>query len=201
MKTLKGEQSASEKHIECPTIFPASLSNASLRTSPSNNSLPSNVPSTTLIPLSLILTASSSSSISSVLRTSPNIAGTANSTTAPFTIATEACPTPPSMPPTNPPPTAPPLPGSLVLVASSPFQSHAYSASPSPSPSIRITPPLAYPGSSVQVTPPTLGPPTCRLSSTSHWGNCLPNRSEMPSQPPTWTHPRSAPLSMHSSRL
>jgi len=30
------------------------------------------------------------------------------------------------MPPSNPPPTVPPLPGSLVLVASSPFQSHVY---------------------------------------------------------------------------
>src|SRR6266436_3675674 len=47
MKEIKGEQSASRKHIECLTIFPASLSNNSLKTSLSNSSPLSNVPSTT----------------------------------------------------------------------------------------------------------------------------------------------------------
>src|SRR6266403_1086050 len=105
------------------------------------------------------------------------------------------------MPPLNPPPTAPPLPGSLVLVASSPFRSHAYSASPSPSPATRTTLSLAFPDSSAQATHPTPKPQTCPSSSTSHWGDCHPNRSAMPSQPPTWTHPRSVPLSMPSSKL
>src|SRR6266478_10200946 len=174
-KEIKGGRPALKKHIKCLTIFPASLSNNSPKTSLSNNSLPSNAPSTTLIPLSLVLTASSVSDTSSTPSTSSNTVGIASSTTAPFTTTIETCPPAPSMPPTNPPTTAHPLPGSLVLVATSPFQSRNYSASlsPSPSPPTRITPPLAYPGSSAQATPPTLGPPTCRSSSTSHWGDCV----------------------------
>src|SRR6266403_356870 len=198
---LKEKRLAPEKHIECLTIFPASLSNNSLKTFLSNSSLPSKDPSTTLTPPNPTLTVSSASDISSVPSTSSNTAGIASSTTAPSTIATEACLPAPSMPPMNPPPTAHPLPGSLVLVATSPFQSRNYSASPSPSPSTRTTPPLAYPGNLVRVTPPTLGPPPCRSSSTSHWGDCHPNQSGTPSQPPTWTHPCSAPLSMRSSKL
>src|SRR6266478_5115056 len=105
------------------------------------------------------------------------------------------------MPLLNPPPTAPPLPGSLVLVASSPFQSHIYSASPSPSPATKTTPLLASPDSSAQATRPTPEPQTCPSSSTSHWGDCHPNWSATPLQPPIWTHPHSAPLSMPSSKL
>src|SRR6266403_1030653 len=86
-KRIKGGRSALEKHIECLTIFPTSLSNNSPKTSPSNNLLPSNAPSTTLIPLNLVLTASSGSVISSAPSTSLNTAGTVNSTTAPFTTA------------------------------------------------------------------------------------------------------------------
>src|SRR6266403_3698226 len=198
---LKEEQSILQEHIECPMIFPASLSNTSLKTFLLNSSLPSNAPSTTLIPLNPALTASSASGTSSTQSTSLSIAGTASSTTAPSTTTTETCLTPPSMPPTNPPTTVPPLPGSLVLVASSPFRTRAYSASPSPSLSTRPTPPLAYPSNLVQVTPPTLEPWTCPLSLTSHWGNCHPNQSTMPSQPPTWTHLHSTPLSMPSSKL
>src|SRR6266404_2174362 len=41
----------------------------------------------------------------------------------------------------------------------------------------------------------------CPSSLTSHWGDCHPNRSTTPSQPPTWIHPRSVPLSMPSSKL
>ena len=154
-----------------------------------------------MIPLSHVLTVSSTSGTSSAPSMSLSIVGTASSTTAPFTIATETCPTPPSMPPTNPPITVPPLPGSLVVLATSPFQSHAYSVSPSPSPQIRTTPPLEYPDSSAQVTLPTLEPRTYPLSLTSHWGDCHPNWSATPLQPPTWTHPRSTPLSMPSLRL
>src|SRR6266403_731265 len=198
---LKEEQSILQEHIECPMISPASLSNTSLKTFLLNSSLPSNAPSTTLIPLNPALTASSASGTSSTQSTSLSIAGTASSTTAPSTTTTETCLTPPSMPPTNPPTTVPPLPGSLVLVASSPFRTRAYSASPSPSLSTRTTPPLAYPSNLVQVTPPTLEPWTCPLSLTSHWGNCHPNQSAMPSQPPTWTHLHSVPLSMPLSKL
>src|SRR6266403_4458882 len=199
--TIKGERSPLDKRIECLTIFPASLSNNSLKTFLSNNSLPSNVPSTISTPLNLVLTASFVSDTSSTPNTSLNTAGIANLTTVPFTTATETCLRARLMPQMNPPPTAHPLPESLVLVATSPFQTRNYSASPSPSPSTRTTPPLAYPDNSVRGTPPTLGPPTCRSSSTSHWGDCHPNQSGTPSQPPTWTHPRSAPLSMHSSKL
>src|SRR6266403_239056 len=148
----------------------------------------SNIPSTTLTPLNPALTVSFASAISSAPRTSSNTAGTASLITVPSTIATETCPPAPLMPPMNPPTTAHPLPGSLVLVATSPFQSRTYSASPSPSPPTRTTPLLAYPDSSVQAAPLTPEPPTCRSSLTSHWGDCLPSRSEMLSRPPTWTH-------------
>ncbi len=201
MRRIKGEQSALEKRIKCPTIFPASLSNAFQKTSLSTSSLPSNAPSTTLIPLNRVLTAFSDSGTSSVPRTSPNTVGSASSTIAPFTITTEACLPAPSTPPMNPPPIAHPLPGSLVLVAMSPFQSRNYSASPSPSPPIKTTPPLAYPDSLAQATLPTPKPWTCQSSLTSHWGDCHPNWSTTLSQPPTWTHPRSAPLSTPSSKL
>src|SRR6266478_2264126 len=200
MRSIKRKQSALKKCIKCLTIFPASLSNNSLRTFLSNSSLPSNVLSTISTPLNPALTVSSTSGTSSALSTSLNTAGTANSTIAPFTTAIEGCPPALSMPQTNPPPTAHPLPGSLVLVATSPFQSRNYSASPSPSPCplTRITPPLVYPDSSAQAAPPTLRPLTCRSSSTSHWGDCLPSQFKTPSWPPTWTHPCSAPLSMPS---
>src|SRR6266436_3343740 len=54
MKDIKRGQSALEKHIECLTIFPASLSNNFLRTFLSNSSLPSNAPSTISTPLNPI---------------------------------------------------------------------------------------------------------------------------------------------------
>src|SRR6266403_235282 len=162
-KRIKEGRPALGKSIECLTIFPASLSNNSLKTFLSNSSLPSNVPSTISTPLNPVLTASSVSDISSAPRTSLNIAGIASLTTAPSTTAIEECPPGRSMPLTNPLPTAHPLPGPLVLVATSPFQTHTFSASRSPSPSTRTTPPLAYPGNSVRVTPPTLRPLTCQL--------------------------------------
>src|SRR6266403_570082 len=163
----------------------------------------SNIPSTTLTPLNPALTVSFASAISSAPRTSSNTAGTASLITVPSTIATETCPPAPLMPPMNPPTTAHPLPGSLVLVATSPFQSRTYSASPSPSPSLptKTTPPLVYPDNLMQAALPTLRPPMCQSSSTSHWGNCLPSQYGMPSRPPTWAHPRSAPLSMPSWKL
>ncbi len=185
--------------IKCPTILPTSLSNASQKTSPLKSSPHSNVLSTTSTPLNLVLTVSSASATSLVLSMSSTTAGTASSTTAPFTTPTKACPTPPSMPQPNPLITAPPLPESLVLVASSPFQSQPYSASPAPL--TRITPSPASPNYSMWETPPTLGVQTYPLSLTSHWDDSHPSWSAMPSPPPTWTHPRSTPLSMHSSKL
>ncbi len=163
MTGIKGGRLALKESIECLTIFPTSPSNNSQKTSLSNNSPLSNVPSTTLIPLNHVLTVFSGSDTSSALHMSPNTAGIASSTTAPSTTHTEACLPAPLMPQMNPPPTAHPLPGSLVLVATSPFQTRNYSASlsPSPSPPIKITPPLVYPDSLAQATPPTLGPPTC----------------------------------------
>src|SRR6266403_2592687 len=198
---IKRAQPTLQSCIECPTIFPVSLSNASLKTFLSNSSLPSNAPSTTLIPLNPVLTVSSVFGTSSAPSMSLSIAGTASSTISPFTISTETCPTPQSMPPPNPPPTAPPLPGSLVLVASSPFQSRVYSASPSPSPATRTTPSLASPDSSAQATHLIPEPWTCPSSLTSHWGDCHPNQFTTPSQPPTWNHPCSAPLLMPSLKL
>ncbi len=201
MRKLKGRRSALEEHIECLTISLASPSNNSLKTFLSNNSPLSNIPSTTLTPLNPVLTASFASVISSAPRTSSSTAGTASLTIAPFTTRTEACLTLPSMPQPNPPIIASRLPGSLVVLATLPFQSRTYSASPSPSPSTRTTPPLAYPINSVQVTPPTHKLQTCRLNSTSHWGDYHPNRSAMLSPPPTWNHPHSVPLLMPSSKL
>ena len=166
-----------QNHIKCPTIFPASLSNTSLKTFLLNNSLPSNALSMTLIPLNPAPLASSIYNISSAPNTSSTTTGTASSATVPFTTPTEACLTLPSMPQPNPPIIASRLPGSLVVLATLPFQSRTYSASPSPSPSTRTTPLLAYPINSVQVTPPTHGLQTCQSSSTSHWGNCHPNQS------------------------
>src|SRR6266403_5287600 len=161
MKEIKGRQPAPRKRIECLMIFPASPSNNSLKTFLSNNSLPLNVPSTISTPLNPVLTASSTSDTSLAPRTSPNTVGTVNSTTAPFTTAIEKCPWAPLMPQTNPPQTVHPLPESLVLVATSPFRTRIYSASPSPSPppQTKTTPLLEYPDSSAQATPPTLGPP------------------------------------------
>src|SRR6266403_377451 len=61
-----------------------------------------------------------------------------------------------------------------------------------------------YHDSSAQGAPPTPAGPltsTCPLSSTSHWGDCHPSQSAMPSPPPTWIHPHSMPLSMPLSKL
>src|SRR6266403_486399 len=162
MRELKGMQSTLKNYIECPTIFPASLLNASLKTFLSKSSLPSNTPSTTLTPLSPVPLASSTSATNLTQNTLLTITGTASSATVPSTTPIEACPTSRSMPQSNPPPTVLPLPGSLVVLATSPFQSRNYSASPSPSPSTRTTPLLVYPDNSAQVTPPTRGLQMCQ---------------------------------------
>ncbi len=136
-------------------IFPTSLSNTSLKTFLSKSSLLSNAPSTTSTLLNPALLVSSISAINSIQNTSLTTAGSASSAIVPSITPIEACPMLRSMPQPNPLPTAHPLPGSLVVLATSPFQSQTYSASPSPSPSTRTTPPLAYPINSAQATPPT----------------------------------------------
>ncbi len=68
--------------IKCPTILPASLSNAFQKTSPLKNSLHLNILSTTLIPPNPTLTVSSASTISLAPSMSLITTGTASLTTA-----------------------------------------------------------------------------------------------------------------------
>ncbi len=75
IKTLRASPQLS---IECPTIFPASLSNAFQKIFPSRISLPSNVPSTTSTPPSPALIASSASTTSSAPTTYQYITGIVN---------------------------------------------------------------------------------------------------------------------------
>src|SRR6266436_5220663 len=77
--------------IECPTIFPAFLSNTFPNTSPSKTSLPSNVPNTTSTPLNPTPTASSASDTNSEPTTYQYITGIVNYPTAPFITATSPC--------------------------------------------------------------------------------------------------------------
>ncbi len=98
IRHLKEGQPTLQSHIECPMIFPASLSNTSLKTFLSNSSLPSNTSNTTLTPLSHTPLASSVSTISLAPNMSLTIGGIANSTTAHSTTPTKACPMPQSMP-------------------------------------------------------------------------------------------------------
>ncbi len=82
---------APQSCIECPTIFPASLSNAFQATSPLKSLPHSNVPSTTLTPPNPTHTASSTSTTSSAHPTYQYIAGIVNSPTAPFITVTSPC--------------------------------------------------------------------------------------------------------------
>ncbi len=111
--------------IECPTIFPASLSNAFQKTSPLKTSPHLNAPSMTLTPPNPAPTASSNSDISSIRNTSWTTTGTVSFTTAPFTTPTRLCQTTLAMTPPNPQPCPhtedllPPL-LSICLLKSSP---------------------------------------------------------------------------------
>src|SRR6266478_5914055 len=126
VQRLKEVQPTLHNCIECPTISPASLLNASLRTSLSKNSLLSNTPSTTLTPPNLAPLVSSASVISLIPNMSLTTVGIASSTTVPSTTPIEACLMLQSMLPPNPLTTAHPLPESLVMLATSPFQSRNY---------------------------------------------------------------------------
>ncbi len=97
-KGLKGARSTLQKHIECPTIFPASLLNASLKIFLSKSLPLSNARNTTLTLLNPAPLVSSASAISLIQNTSPTTTGIASSAIAHFTTPTEACPTPQSMP-------------------------------------------------------------------------------------------------------
>src|SRR6266481_5924549 len=113
--------------IECPTIFPASLSNAFQKTFPLKNLLPSNAPNTTSTPPNPALIASSASGTSSAPTTYQYIAGIVNSPTAPFITATSPCRISLAMSPQRPTPpaTEDPLPqlSSIRLLKTSPRRS------------------------------------------------------------------------------
>src|SRR6266436_5030116 len=99
IKTLRTKPQLS---IECPTIFPASLSNAFLKTSPSKTSPPLNAPSTTSTPPNPGLTVSSASGTNSEPTTYQYITGIVNYPTAPFITATSPCRISLAMTPQNP---------------------------------------------------------------------------------------------------
>src|SRR6266403_575749 len=114
--------------IKCPTIFPAFLLNAFLKTSPSKTLPPSNTPSTTSTPPNLALTASSASVTNSEPTTYQYITGIVNYPTAPFITATSPCQISLAMTPQNPltpQTTEDPLPqlSSIRLLKSSPRRS------------------------------------------------------------------------------
>src|SRR6266436_8675157 len=88
---IKTLQTKPQLSIECPMIFPASLSNAFLKTSPSRTSPPSNAPSMTSTPPNPGLTVSSASGTNSEPTTYQYITGIVNYPTAPFITATSPC--------------------------------------------------------------------------------------------------------------
>src|SRR6266403_1001580 len=171
--------------IECPTIFPASLSNSFQKTSHSKTLLPSNAPTTTSTPQNPARTASSASATSSAPTTYQYITGIVNSPTAPFITATSPCHI--SLAPNPPHPTLPatmdPLPplSSIRLLKSSPHRSQAPSSRvPEYLDSLLPLPMLQYPQD----------PPPPRTTS-SPLDKCLPDLSAPPSpatsSPPTPT--------------
>src|SRR6266404_4917008 len=180
IKTLKTSPHIS---IECPTIFPASLLNAFLKTSPSRISLPSNVPSTTSTPPSPALIASSASATSSAPTTYQYITGIVNYPTAPFITVTSPCRISLAMTPQNPPAppaTEDPLPplSSIHLLKSSPHRSQAPSSHvPGYLDSLLLLPMLQYPQD--PPLPPTISSPSDR---------CLPDQS-VPPLPATTSPP------------
>src|SRR6266403_3139988 len=124
IRTLKASPYPS---IECPTIFPVSLSNASQKTSPSKTSPSSNAPNTISTPPNPVPTASSASAISSEQTTYQYIAGIVNCPTAPFITVTSPCRISLAMNPQSPTPPAmrDPLPqlSSIRLLKTSPRRS------------------------------------------------------------------------------
>src|SRR6266403_1899085 len=150
--------------IECPTIFPASQSNAFQKTSLSKTSHPSNTPNTTSTPPNLTPIASSASTTSSAPTTYQYITGIVNYPTAPFITATSPCRISLAMTPQNPPaPQAtedllPPL-SSIRLLKSSPRRSQAPSSHvPEYLDSLLPLPMLQYPQD--PLPPPTISSPS-----------------------------------------
>src|SRR6266436_6299666 len=172
IKTLRTSPQLS---IECPTIFPVFLSNASQKTSPSKTSLPSNAPNTTSTPPNLAPIASSASATSSGPTTYQYIAGIVNYPTAPFITATSPCRISLAMTPQNPTPPAttdplPPL-SSIRLLKSSPRCSQAPSSHvPEYLDSLLPLPMLQYP----QDPPP-------KRTTSSPSDKCPPDQSAPPS--------------------
>src|SRR6266478_358045 len=181
--------------IKCPTIFPASLSNAFPKTSPSKNLLPSNVPSMTSTPLNPARTASSASDTNSGPTTYQYISGIVNYPTAPFITATSPCQISLAMTPQNPlaPPSTegllPPL-SSIRLLKSSPCRSQVpmshvpeYLDSLLPLPMLQypqdpLLPPTTsspldkcLPGQSAVQSPATTSPPTPIGPSSTDWSS------------------------------
>src|SRR6266436_6379117 len=126
IKTLKISPQLS---IECPTIFPTSLSNASQKTSLSKTSPSSNALNTISTPLNPALIVSSASATSSGPTTYQYIAGIVNYPTAPFISVTSPCRISLAMSPQHPTPpaTGDPLPqlSSIRLLKTSPRRSQA----------------------------------------------------------------------------
>src|SRR6266478_3976142 len=171
--------------IECPTIFPAFLSNAFQKTSLSKSLLPSNALNTTSTPPNPALTASSASATSSGPTTYQYIAGIVNYPTAPFITATSPCRISLAMTPQTPTPpaTTGPLPqlSSIRLLKSSPRRSQPPSHRvPEYLDSLLPLPMLQYPPDP---------PPLKTISSPSD--KCLPDQSAPPlpatTSPPTPT--------------
>src|SRR6266481_7044001 len=188
---IKTSQTKPQLSIECPTIFPAFLSNTFLKTSPSKISPPSNTPSTTSTPPNPSLTVSSASGTNLEPTTYQYITGIVNYPTAPFITATSPCQISLAMTPQNP--LAPqsmedplPLLSSIRLLKSSPRRSQPPSIHvPEYLDSLLPLPMLQY----LQDPPP---PPT--ISSPSD--KCLPDQSAAPSPATTSPQTPTAPSSM-----
>src|SRR6266404_3998702 len=125
---IKEQQSEPSLCSECPTLPTFQLSLALLQPllkEPNSILLHPTLPSKLPSPLVLNLAHSGSSGIitNSLTHMPSTISGTASLTTAPTTIPTKTCLTHPSMPQPNLPQQVQALPGPLVLLATSCFQS------------------------------------------------------------------------------
>src|SRR6266403_5521053 len=172
-------------YIECPTIFPASLSNAFQKTSLSRTSPSSNAPSTTSTPPNPAPTAYSAFATNLERTTYQYIAGIVNCPTAPFITVTSPCRISLAMSPQSPISTATegPLPrlSSIRLLKTSPRRSQPPSPHvPEYLDSLLPLPMLQY--------PPDPPPPRTTSSPSD---KCRPAQSAPPSpatsSPPTPT--------------
>src|SRR6266478_5523037 len=161
---IKTSQTKPQLSIKCPTIFPAFLSNAFLKTSPLKILLPSNTPNMTSTPPNPGLTVSSASDTNLGPTTCQYITGIVNYPTAPFITATSPCQISLTMTPQNPPApqsTEDPLPllSLIRLLKSSPRHSQAPSSHiPGYLDSLLPLPMLQYPQD--PLPPPTISSPS-----------------------------------------